>query len=134
MSTTATLEQLDERNAAILADRLAQLDAIQGPRVGDWVFFADDVRRRISYIWTDERCEALSIQTSNGGSYYLGNGYVSMSGGLFPGFPPVLLEPTGETVDGWVWFFDHDHAGAGRGVDVQVPGFRVFRCAMAAPR
>src|SRR5216117_3642018 len=95
----------DERDAEILAKRIAMLDEITGPRTGDFVIFADDVTRRISYIWRDEHGAAFSVQTSDGGTYYLGEGYVSMSGSLFSGVKPETLTLTDERRDGRVWFF-----------------------------
>jgi hypothetical protein len=118
---------LDRQDSEILAARQAALEARPGPRVGDWVEFPGSIRRRISHIWPD------SLQTSDEGSYYLGNGYVSMSGSLHPGVPPDSLTDTGHTRDGEVWFFHHDFPTAGGGVDACIP-FRVYACALPAPR
>lgn len=127
------MPKFDERDAEILAERIAEYDARQGPRVGDYVRFADDVTRRISYVWRDEHETVFSVQTSTGGSYYLGKGYVSMSGSLFGGVKPDTLTLTDETRDGGVWFFHHDWHTAHNGVDVTVP-FRVFTCSEVATR
>lgn len=118
---------LDERDQAILDARVSALNAIPGPRVGDFVRFADGTIRRISHIWDD------GPQTSDGGSYYLGNGYVSMSGGLFPHVPNSSITPTEEKREGSAWFFHHDYATAHNGVGVLV-AFRVFDCSLPAPR
>lgn len=121
-----TPPELDERDTAILAERTATLNEVEGPRVGDWVRFADGTERRISYIWSwDDKQQ--SIQTSAGGSYYLGNGYVSMSGSLYQGIKPETLTLTDELKDGNVWFFHHDWHRAGGAVHATVP-FRVFTC------
>lgn len=133
MSTYLAPAALDERDTAILAERCVAYDQIPGPRNGDYVIFADDVTRRISYIWRDENGTVLSIQTSDGGSYYLGNGYVSMSGSLYSGVKPETLTPTEETRDGSIWFFHHDWHTAGNGIDTVI-WFRVFRCSEPAPR
>jgi hypothetical protein len=69
-----TLTQLDARDTEILAQRIYAFEQVTGPRVGDYVRFADDVTRRISYIWRDEHDQAFNVQTSDGGSFYLGNG------------------------------------------------------------
>lgn len=123
----------DERDLEILRDRVSQLEEREGPRVGDFVRFSDDAVRRISHVWDWEDGSELLIQTSDGGSYYLGNGYVSMSGSLFPGIPASTLTLTDETAEGSVWFFHHDYATASNGVTAAVP-FRVFTCSMAANR
>jgi hypothetical protein len=128
-----TLSQLDARDTEILADRIHSFEQVTGPRVGDYVRFADDVTRRISYIWRDEHDQAFNVQTSDGGSYYLGKGYVSMSGSLYDGVEPSTLTDTGRRVMGSVWFFHHDHRMAHNGVDTEIP-FRLYRCSEVAPR
>lgn len=125
MTVTSTGHPLDERDATILADRMVQLNAVEGFRCGDWVIFADGVTRRISYIWDD------GPQTSAGGTYFLGHGYVSMSGGLYPHVPKATLTLTDERRDAWVWFFHHDFATAHNGVDVMAE-FRVYTCSLPA--
>jgi hypothetical protein len=121
---------IDERDRDMITRRMEALNAVPGPRVGDFVEFPGDITRRISYIWPDE---PASVQTSRGGSYYLGNGYVSMSGSLYVGVPAWTLTDTGETRDGAVWVFHHDYHTGGNGVGAMVP-FRVFRCSVEAPR
>jgi hypothetical protein len=137
MPQQLTTGALDERDWLILQDRLAELDTIDGPRVGDWVVFADGVERRISQRWqfpADEDGPAIdAVQTSSGGSFYLGDGYVSFSGGLFGSVPTATLEATGQFREGRVWFFHHDHWTAHNGVQ-SVGLFRVFLCSEVAPR
>lgn len=133
------LADLDERDQQILADRQLAYDAIEGPRVGDFVRFADGVERRISYIWRIGAGDGFwvrpadydRIQTSDSGSYHLGDGYVSMSGGLHPAIPANTLSETDETKPGPCWFFHHDLARAHNGVDV-LATFRVFTCSREA--
>jgi hypothetical protein len=59
------------------------------------------------------------MQTCFGGSFstHEGGG-VSMSGSLNPAWLWESFEDTGETQRGRFWFFSHNMAGAGRGVDV----------------
>ena len=118
---------MDERDRAILAERVADLQTIEGPRVGDFVIFADGVERRISHHWGD------SVQTSDGGSWYLGDGYCNFSGSLHPGVPVDSLTSTGETKPGAVWFFHHDSWRAHNGVQASAP-FRVFSCSEESTR
>lgn len=65
---SGTYDPTDERDAAMLAERIVALDKIPGFRVGDYVEFANGVTRRISHIWDD------GPQTSDSGSYFLGKG------------------------------------------------------------
>lgn len=123
--------EIDERDQALLAQRIAAMDACPGPRVGDVVRFADGVTRRISYDWSEWDG---GLQTSDSGSYHLSaSGHVSMSGSLFGTVPAESLTESGETMQAPVWFFHHDQAKAHNGVDVMV-AFRVFDCTLDAPR
>jgi hypothetical protein len=75
---------------------------------------------RFTHDWGD------SIQTGGCGSgFYLGEGYISYSGGLDSGVKTSDLKPTDEKMKGWIWIFDKDIWGAGRGVDFEID-FRVF--------
>lgn len=130
----------DNRDLAILAERVAAYDAIEGPRVGDFVRFLGqppegkdaDIERRISHIWDFEGCEDPGIQTSAGGSYYLGSGYISMSGSLFTRVPQSALKRSCLERKGGVWFFHHDFATGGGAVHAELM-FRLFDCKLPAP-
>jgi hypothetical protein len=126
-----------ERDGEILARRAAQL-AENPINVGDFVRFADGVVRRVSYIWPDisdddSHHRPGSIQTTDGGSFYLGDGYVSFSGSLYIGVPFNTLTNTGDTHDGQAWFFHHDHACADNGVYFTTK-FRVWHCSLKSER
>lgn len=120
--------QVDDRDRAIIAERLAALDKVAGPRVGDFIRVPDGRLTRIAYVWDlspdDDKVQTVGAYTE-GGSFYLGAGYTSYSGGLWPGMPRSALRETDETRDGSVWIFHHDVWGAGRGVHTTVP-FRVW--------
>lgn len=124
---------LDQRDSEIIAQRLANIDSIDGPRVGDFVRFADNVERRISYHWRDDEGWDGGCQTSEGGSFYLGEHGCSFSGSLHPSVPTETLTLTDERRDGYVWIFHHDWHTAHNGVDVQIP-FRVYESSANAPR
>ncbi len=124
--------KFDERDAEIVATRAATL-AANPINVGDFIRFADGTTRRVSYIWPGDDDAPGSIQTSAGGSYYLGDGYVSFSGALFIGVPFASLTDTGDTFDGDVWIFHHDHACAHNGVHTTIK-FRVWHCNLPAER
>ena len=133
------MTEFDERDRAIVAEREQALNADQGPRVGDYVEFANSVTRRISHMWPafadtgDGWSAPASAQTSEGGSFYLGDGYVSFSGGLHPGIPVDTLTRTEEMRPGSVWVFHHDWHTAHNGVDTEIP-FRVYHSTADAPR
>jgi hypothetical protein len=123
--------QLDTRDLTILSQRAGAYAAQSGPRIGDYVDFADGVTRQISHIW--DLLPVPSIQTSDGGSFYLGDGYCSFSGGLHPGIPADTLNLTEETREGQVWFFHHNYTTAHNGIDVVIP-FCVYRCTLTSQR
>ena len=124
------LADLDDRDQAILSARRDALDAETGPRVGDYVDFADGITRRIAYIWPDDGLPG--VQTCDGGSFYLGNGYLSMSGSLYNGIHAATLTDTGELRDARIWFFHHDWRTRDNGIDAVIP-MRVYRCTEPAP-
>jgi len=103
----------DDRDQQILAERLAAYNAREGVKVGEYLRYKDTFLR-FSHDWGD------SIQTSQGGSYYLGDGYMSMSGSLNHGVDKSDLALTPERKGGSCWFFHHDYRTAGGGVNFQV--------------
>ena len=127
-------DALDERDRQIVWERRHSTELTEGPRVGDYVDFADGITRRVSHVWdVADWGDTAGVQTSDGGSFYLGNGYVSFSGGLYRSVNMGTLTDTGEVRPGRVWIFHHDWAMADNGVDVTIP-FRVYRCTENAPR
>lgn len=112
--------KFDEKDAEILAHRVALREMRRGPRVGDYLVFPDGHVERFSYDWGED------IQTSQGGSFYLGEGSASFSGGLNEALPKAAMEDTGAFLSGRFWFFHHGHVTAHNGVDVVAP-CRVFR-------
>lgn len=128
LAPTPALRPLDERDTTILNDRQDEYDKITGPRVGDYVIFADGTERRISHDWWGE-----SFQTSEGGSFYLGSGYQSFSGSLYTSVPADSLTDTGEQRHGLVWFFHHGWHRAHNGV-YALAVQRVYACSLPATR
>jgi hypothetical protein len=109
------MNNLDEKDTKILAERGAAFNNHKGPRVGDFVRMLDGSVQRFSHDWGKD------IQTTDGGSFYLGySGLASMSGGLNPAIMKETLEETDETMVGTFWFFRHDQARAHNGVDVRI--------------
>ena len=114
----------DERDEEILAKRQAMLDERTEIKQGDRVIFADGVERWVSHVWEayDHPTDGYptSVQTSAAGSFYLGDGYCSMSGGLFTGVPADTLTRTDDTRQLGVWFFHHDWHQAHSAVHAQI--------------
>ena len=126
--------QLDGRDLAIILERRAVLDREHDFRVGDYVEFADGVTRRISHVYPrDWGADWWGVQTSDSGSWYLGNGYVSFSGSLYSSVPGRTLTLTEERRMGRIWVFHHDVWRAHNGVDADIE-FRVYVCSLEAPK
>lgn len=124
------MPELDDFDKGIIHERVSAIsDRFNRPHVGAWVRFADGVERRISHIWRDENGNAVSVQTSAGGSFYLGNGYLSFSGSLFTGITPDTLTRASEPSMklGSLWIFHHDHSRAHNGVHSEAR-FAVWEC------
>jgi len=118
---------LDQRDRDILRKRVKLLNKRKGPRVGDYLRLPDGKITRITYIWSNSDGSPYSIQAGGGNyGYYLGDGYVSYSGGLDPGFKmsKYTIKRSG-TKPGHVWFFHNDWREADNSVNAVVR-FRVF--------
>lgn len=126
--------QFDDRDNALRLKYATALDAIPGPRVGDWIRFACGIVRRVSYVWRfEDAALADSIQTScDGYGFHLGDGFVSFSGSLYRGVHERTLTLTNERRDGRVWLWHHGMSGADCGVETTIP-FRVYTCSENAP-
>lgn len=114
---------LDETDTAICDRRLTEWNAIEGPRVGDWVLMPDATLRRFTHDWGDGLQTTIDRMP---GSFYFGNGYMSYSGGLDPIIPRAKIRPVDDVRFGACWFFHHDRQRAGNGVNLSVP-CRVFK-------
>lgn len=133
---------LDEWDTAALAETVAGFRAREAdvPLVGEFVRFACGTLRRISHVWEWGKGPE-SIQTSEGGSYHLASraslrtpgGFISHSGGLFPGVKPEHFTLTEERLPGIVWIWHHGRACAHNGIDVTV-SFRVWSVDQEANR
>ncbi len=121
---------LDERDIQIMWQRRDSIEMIEEPRCGDYIDFADGITRRVSHVWPADGLP--DVQTSDGGSFYLGHGYVSFSGSLYSAVRRDTLTDTGVRRPGSAWFFHHDWHTRDNGVDVTIP-FRVYRCSENAP-
>lgn len=132
MGTYDRRPELDDRDRAIIASRLAAFDGEPDVRIGDYVEFADGVTRRVSHVFPREWGDDYGVQTSDGGSFYLDEGFVSFSGSLYSAVPHRTLTPTEHRRPGRVWIFHHDWPGRDNGVHDEIP-FRVYACSEEAP-
>lgn len=108
---------MDKQDISMRDRRVIEFNrSTYAPRVGDFVILTDGTLERFSHDWGD------SLQTSPGGSWYMGNnGYIEFSGGLNPSIPKNQLTRLSNFKDGRFWFFQHDFARANNGVDFLVP-------------
>jgi hypothetical protein len=111
------------KNAIILAERMRAYDAIQGPRVGDWLDTPKG-QFRIAYRMTDAVQPTMYTAEENQG-FYLG-GAISYSGSLDEPVQLDRLQPTEEKRAALVWFFSENDVRAHNSV-YQKADFRVFR-------
>jgi hypothetical protein len=127
---------LDERDLLIAAKRMAAFLERNGPQVGDYVLFADGIERRISHIWDwdDLNPDDRSIQTSDGGSFYLSESGLSFSGSLYPSVKAGTLRHSGSIRKGACWFFHHDHHCAHNGVTIEPPIFNQWTSTKGSTR
>lgn len=119
------IERDKDRNAQILARKVALYNERPGPRAGDFLKKADGTYTRFTYNWgEDSNCmQAGGSENSHG--YYLSEGYCTYSGGLNPGVKLTDLLSTEETKKGVIWFFSNDYVTAHNGVHFEID-CRVF--------
>lgn len=121
---------MDTRDLEILKTRQAAILACDGIGQGDLIRFTDGVIMTVAHVWEDHHIQPAFLFA---GSLYLGNGYMSFSGSLEDGIDFSHFTPTNETMTGGrVWFFHHDYATAGGGIDVQVKR-KVWNCDTKSP-
>lgn len=116
-------ETIDATNESILSDRQKWLDNREGIGVGDFVLDGDSEKiLRVAHDWGD------SVQLTDGrygSSFYLGDQYVSFSGGLNPGIPRLRFRATDKRRVGACWFFSENSAQAHNGYYTEAV-FRVW--------
>src|SRR5258708_23049572 len=123
-----TIQELDQIDHDIACRELLKFDQIEGPRVGDFVMFADNITRRISYVWSLEDWQEMAgVQTSDGGSWYFGYGNCDFSGSLHQIAKMNTLTLTKEVRPRIVWVIHHDWRTAGNDVHLEIT-FLVYKC------
>lgn len=106
-----------------LNNRMNKYNQITGPRVGDWIREPSGRMTRATHDWGND-----SIMQHGGGEFgqfYLGDGYISYSGGLETGIKKASLKLTDEVKPGKVWFFKNNWPKVDNGIDYMVD-FRVY--------
>jgi len=111
----------DDKDQALLDARIIARDAIDGPRIGDWLKLPTGDYVRFTHDWGDDIQTTIMGWASEGGFYLSKGGYASFSGGLDPALPKAKMSLTEEVKEGVFWFFHHDHSGAHRGVYCKAP-------------
>lgn len=113
---------LDPQDQKILIERQAMFTARTEPKQGDFIRFADGSIKRMAHVWKYIGEESDIQPTAGRGdqSFYLGEGYMSFSGGLDSAIPAHKFTRTNETMPGWCWFFHHDWPKAHNGINVQI--------------
>lgn len=108
----------DAHDARLREKGIGIWNNVIGPRVGDYVDFADGRQTRISVISGKQ----LQINAPEfGSSFHFLWWYCSYSGGHGASLKLVDLIDTQTLRDGQVWFFHHDQSGPHRGVNCKIP-------------
>lgn len=116
-----------KNNNTILKERIREYNKIKSIRVGDYIEELNGKMSRVTHIWKFSKKEG-GWHIQNGGfcrSFYLGYGYCSYSGSLDEGYNINRLKKTNKKKMGYIWFFDNDISGVGRGKDFKMT-FRVW--------
>ena len=119
-------KRLQNKHRPTVDKNMKEYDKIRGIRVGDYVK-RNGKYYRISYIWHDENDKPIQYQIATGGSFYLGEGYVSFSGGLDTGFDEkTKFKNAGYKKNGRVWIFKNNFMTADNSVEYDDVKFRVY--------
>jgi len=114
------LDDDDQRYLDTLTTSRAQLD---GPQVGDYVVYADDVTHRIGTLTTATDGTPL-VETYEDGSFHLdetGYGSAEPLTTVVPTLPVDQLTDSGDTLAADFWIWRHGKHHAGNGIDIQTP-------------
>jgi len=129
LPTDMVIPYTKDKNERILREREHAFNKRKGIREGDYIKEKNGNLTRVTYIWRDENDKPMLYQTGGNeySRYYLGDGYLSYSGGLDHGYEPKNTKFRKLPIKkyGSVWFFKDNISGAGRGVEYIIK-FRVF--------
>jgi hypothetical protein len=113
---------------------LAEYDELQGPRVGDWVRFADGHEMRIAYLTADG-----GVQVAYGGTWSMGRSIrdesvgVSFTGQLRKSFPALTLTYEGGPDLGGIVYCVVGPLLEEQWVQVKFAA-RIYACSLPAPK
>lgn len=114
-------ERAHEKNKALIAAR----EALEGPRVGDFVrVWNSSEHLRFTHDWGEHiqtTCVRNGDASRHGGFYSCKQGGTSYSGSLDSGVQKEDLRDTGETREGAFWMFNEDSASAHNGISFLIP-------------
>ena len=117
-----------ERNQRIAERRILKYNERGGVRVGDYLRFGG-VLYRVTYLLDD----GAQTVKGDGGSFYLGDGFLSYSGGLLRPVPFDNIRVGNYTLEsGRFWFFENDSWRAHGAVEGSAM-FRVFEATGEPP-
>jgi hypothetical protein len=114
-----------QKDLKMFRERMLEYDKSPSdkPRVGDFIWMGKKQGwMRFAYDWAPHG----GIQICYDGSFYLGNGYCSMSGSLEPSIDHSRIVPTDQTKLGRCWAPHNGYLEGGSGIYMKMP-FRVFR-------
>ncbi len=122
------LSESNAKNVQLIAARKTAFNAIEGPRVGDFLILGEEEYRRFTYDWGDSLQTTPARYASHySASFYMcSSGHADFSGSLDPSIPKSEFILTDETKLGTFWMFHEGIPGAGRGVNFQL-ACRVFK-------
>jgi hypothetical protein len=108
--TVRSATALDSRDQAMIAARLAARQQRPGPKIGDFVYFADGAIHRIADLST------RTVHTTAQREFYLGAWGCEFLGEPTHEIPSDSLARPLESAWGSVWIFHHDHPRPGNSV------------------
>ncbi len=122
------LKIAQKENRHIVVLNMRAMNRREGIRTGDYIRAKNGSMHRVAYIWRDENDKPILWQTASGaGSYALGKGYISYSGGLNKGFlEGTKFRKLNYLRNGNVWIFKDNFAMADNSVAYSNVKFRVF--------
>lgn len=127
-------DRAHEKNKALIASRIAAREAIESPRIGDFLYVWSAGEKageymRLTHEWPNSiqtTCARYGDATEHGGFYSCKQGGTSYSGSLDSGIEKENIIPTDETRLGRFWCFNGDSASANNGISFYMP-CRVYR-------
>lgn len=112
------IELDDEDTKILLQSEKAFISSNNKIKTGDFVRSLSGELRRVAYVYPSSY--PRDVQTCKTGSFFLGDGWMSMSGSLDDPISEEYFVKTSETMLGDCWFFHHNYTRAYNSVSVQI--------------